>query len=373
MARVELGKITHLSPAAVTGITKDLIQEGLLHEIEDPDSHPETARRGRPRVLLDINGDAGKIVAAIVTADQIDLHLANFKGEKLYHQSISSDLLKLDGEAFDEKLQESINDFLRKRRVARKHLLSIGVTIQGMVDTDAGSLFWSPVLSFEHHDVTGPLKRKFKCPVSLLNDANAIALSLRARPENQELQNFACIMLGIGVGMGVFINGQLYSGHSGAAAEFGHMKYTQDGPQCRCGKRGCIEAHISDYALYRDISETRSLPEIEGRHPSETLMKQLADDARGGDQTLLDWYQQAGKVLGTGVSHVINLLSPEKVIVSGSGMRSFDLMKDTMRATIENSVVESVLGVTKIECEPFHEDHMADGTIRRALRTYFFP
>ncbi len=373
LARVELGKLTGLSPAAVTAITKDLLSEGLLYEIEANDASTSDPKRGRPRVLLDINGEAGAVIAVSVSAGQFEIHLATFRGDIVAQNTEKFHLDTFTSDEFDKNLADAIRRFLRQKKIPRKNLLSIGISMQGMVDSLMGTLVWSPILRLENHNVIGPLAKLFECPVELLNDANAIALSLRARPENQQLKHFACIMLGVGVGAGLFVNGNLYHGFHGAAGEFGHIKYRDDGIPCRCGQAGCIEAYISEYALCRDFRHARNLPRAELSHPSEEVLLELDRAARDGDKELIRWYNNAGKVLGYGVGQLIHMLSPEKIIISGTGARSFDLMEDAMNKALQKLVVAPILERVEISCESFQEDLVAHGTVKRALASYYFP
>ena len=373
MARVELGDITGLSPAAITAITKDLINEGLLVEKEDTASEQADPKRGRPRVLLDINGNAGAVVAVSISAGQLDIHLATFRGDLVSQSCVRLPLETLDADAFDQQLANAISNFLKQKKIVRKHLLSIGISIQGMVDSGQGTLVWSPVLNLQNHPVVAPLEKHFNCPVEVLNDANAIALSLRSKPEYQPLEHFVCLMLGVGVGAGIFVDGHLYHGLYGSAGEFGHMKYREDGMSCRCGQSGCIEAYISDYALCRDFMDSRDLPPSELEHPSEDILRKLDQAARDGDTELMDWYVQAGRVLGFGVSQVIQMLNPQKIIICGAGARSFDLMQPGMSEVLQNLVVAPVLQRVEIVSESFQEDLLAQGTVRRALSRFYFP
>ena len=373
MARVELGTITGLSPAAITAITKDLMNEGLLLEIAAADASRADARRGRPRVLLDINGDAGAVIGVTVSAGQFEINLASFRGDLIASCSISLPLDTYNADTFNQQLAKAIDDFLEHKNISRKRLLSIGISMQGMVDSGQGKLIWSPILKLQNHNVIESLQKAFDCPAELLNDANAIALSLRAKPENQQLEQFVCVMLGVGVGAGIFVNGGLYQGFHGAAGEFGHIKYREGGELCRCGQFGCIEAYISDYALCRDFMESRNLPSSELAHPSEQTLSELDQAARSGDKALLEWFNRAGVVLGFGVGQLIQMLSPQKIIVSGAGVRSFDLMEGAMRDTLKKLVVAPVLNRVEITSQSFQEDLVALGTVKRALARFYYP
>ncbi len=365
IARVELSKLTGLSPATISGITRELIEKELLLEQESA----ERPARGRPRVMVDIRPDAGQAMVATVRAGHIDLSLYNLKGQRTKSKSLALPLLTMDAQVFEAVLVGAIADYLQDNGIEQTSLYGLGLAIQGMVDRDSGRLFWSPILGFTDHALQPALAQAFDCPVELINDANSIALALRSQPRYRTSNNFASIMLGMGVGMGVFINGRLYQGRAGSAAEFGHMVHDSAGPRCRCGQSGCVEAYISDYALLRDCGDI-----IDATAQSTlTELEQLRQAAVDGNEDVLRWFQRAGHVLGTGISHVINLLAPERVVISTTGLACFEFMQPSMQRAIDAAVTPAALSLTELAIDDQSTDLIADGAARRALSHFYFP
>jgi predicted NBD/HSP70 family sugar kinase len=177
----------------------------------------------------------------------------------------------------------------------------------------------------------------------------------------------AVIMLDYGVGMGLIVDGRLYVGSSGAAAEFGHTKYSPAGPQCRCGKRGCIESYISDYALYRDAETLLDSHNEDALHPPEEQMQGLVQLAREGNEKILGLFRHAGTVLGTGIANLLALMSPEMVVITGAGVRAYEFMQPSVQQSIRDALVEDMIANTRIESMPWQEDLTAKGIIALAL------
>jgi predicted NBD/HSP70 family sugar kinase len=177
----------------------------------------------------------------------------------------------------------------------------------------------------------------------------------------------AVVMLGTGVGMGLIVGGKVYSGRTGAAAEFGHSKYQIDGPLCHCGRRGCIESFVGDYALYRDARAMLDLPNTDALHPSEEQMQALCDLAARGEPVALGLFEQAGRALGFGLSNLIALISPSLILVSGSGVRAYEYLEPSMRRSLSDALVETLLANTRIQSYPWNEDLTLRGIIAQVF------
>jgi predicted NBD/HSP70 family sugar kinase len=175
------------------------------------------------------------------------------------------------------------------------------------------------------------------------------------------------IMLGYGIGMSVLINGVPFLGANGSAAEFGHSKYQPDGALCACGRRGCIEAYTSDYALYRAAAEHLELPAGDSAHPSEQQMQALTQLALQGDPLAQRIYAEAGRALGVGIANVLALFNPDLVLITGSGVRGFDAMQAAMHSAIDEALVAELMGTTRIESCAWDRDMTCMGGIAMAL------
>ncbi len=219
-------------------------------------------------------------------------------------------------------------------------------------------------------NIGGPLARRFNLPVVAMNDADCIALAIRHRAELQAVENLAVVMLGTGIGMGLILGGKLHSASSGAGAEFGHTKYQIDGPLCHCGRRGCIESFVGDYALYRDARSMLDLPNTDALHPSEEQMQALVELAESGHPVATSLFQQAGRALGYGLSNLIALIGPDLILITGSGVRGYGQMEAEMRRSLEEALVDTSAGPDRnprlsLDRRPHHSRHRAAGPGRR--------
>ncbi|MGF6427262.1 putative NBD/HSP70 family sugar kinase [Bradyrhizobium elkanii] len=378
LPRVELTRSTGLSFPAISAITSKLMAEDLLCEAETdaatlwPDDADEEdadggRRRGRPAVLLTLNPEFGRIIAVSLRMNLVETLIADFSGSALAQSRLELATRALDAGALCDLVIAQIDAMLEATATPRHRLLGIGIALQGIVDGDTGRHLWSPALSITDVDLANPIRQAFGVEVVMANDAVAVALSLAAAEPALAQGLTATIMVGHGVGMGIIVDGEARWG-AGAGSEIGHVKLALNGPQCRCGQRGCIEAHLADYALYRDARTFLDLPPAASQQPSEAQMALLRDRARSGDSRLEHLFQQAGHALAEAVATTISVLRPHHVILAGPGLQAFDMMRSAYEERLDQAVLPWLLKSTAIYVRPSESATIVDGMVRRTLR-----
>jgi predicted NBD/HSP70 family sugar kinase len=379
--RVELARSTGLSFPAISAITSRLMAEELLCEAETetgaamswPDDTDEEdadglngRRRGRPAVVLTLNPAFGRIIAVSLRMNLIETLIADFTGSGLAQSRLALVTRALDAGALCDLVIAQIEAMLDATATPRHRLLGIGIALQGIVNADTGRHLWSPALSVTDVDLAKPIRQAFGVEVVMANDAVAVALSLAAAEPALAQGLSATIMVGHGVGMGVVVDGEARWG--GAGSEIGHVKLAPDGPQCRCGQRGCIEAYLADYALYRDARTFLDLPPAVSQQPSEAQMALLRERALGGDPRLEHLFGQAGRALAEAVAATISVLRPHHVILAGPGLQAFDMMRRAYEERLDQAVLPWLLKSTAIHLRPSESATIVDGMVRRTLR-----
>jgi predicted NBD/HSP70 family sugar kinase len=394
--RVELARSTGLSFPAISAITSRLMAEELLCEAETeaelapslPEVRDDTAeadaegpsgpkgeggrdpgrRRGRPAVLLTLNPAFGRVIAVSVRMNLVETLIADFSGTGLAQTRRELATRALDAGALCALVIDEINAVLAATATPRHQLLGIGIALQGIVNADTGRQLWSPALSVTDVDVAEPVRQAFGVEVVMANDAVAVAFALAAAEPALARGLSATIMVGHGVGMGVVLDGEARWGDAGVGSEIGHVKLASDGPQCRCGQRGCIEAYLADYALYRDARTFLDLPPAVSQQPSEAQMALLRERTRGGDPRLERLFMQAGRALAEAVAATISVLRPHHVILAGPGLQAFDMMRRAYEERLGEAVLPWLLKSTAIHVRPSESAAIVDGMVRRTLR-----
>ena len=212
--------------------------------------------------------------------------------------------------------------------------MGIGIGVGGHVDGRVGIVRESPILGW--HDV--PLGELVEAAVGLPavveNDVNALAVAEQWFGAGRDVDWFAVVTVGAGVGCGLVLDGTLVHGATGAAGELGHVTIDPAGAPCSCGKRGCVETIATDGAdPGRDPRRRRA-----GRREHDGRRRL----AREGDAHCRAAFARAGDALGQAVALVANLVNPQRVVLSGEGIAASDLMLDALRASLARHAFSSV-------------------------------
>jgi predicted NBD/HSP70 family sugar kinase len=365
MARIELGRSTGLSPASITSISSQLIAENIVEELAMVP--PPEARRGRPIVRLGLKPTVAHVLAVAIAIDAVKLALADFSGKVVHEATLQLATFETDGTVFAQQVGDSIEDFFKAIGFDRRSLARIGVALQGVADMRDGTLVWSPAFRARNIALAGPLEMRFGVPCLVANDANMIAEGL-VTPNGQASDGATvCIFTGYGVGAGFIINGGVYHGATGAAAEFGHMNHIPHGALCRCGKRGCIEAYAADYGIVQNAL-VNDASDVSHSAISSDTMTELLRRAQGGDARARAAFEKAGEALGYGIARLVAILNPERIVLAGPGLGARQLLEPALNAALSEGLVEELRQKIQIEFIAFDEDMIFKGTIAALLR-----
>lgn len=364
LSRAQLANQTHLNKATVSSLVEELIELGLIHE-----SGVDTSGFGRPATMLDLNPDAGYIIGVEIGVDFISTIVTNFIGEIVWRrfEELNSILLQ---EEITTLIFQFIDEASKFAQRARKRLLGLGLALPGMVDVDQGILKFSPNLQWR--DV--PLRQMFSkhsgLPVFVDNDANAAALGEHLFGKARQEQHFLFIVAGVGVGGGLFLNGELYRGARGLAGEIGHTSlYVEQTRPCRCGNRGCWENFANQSSLFErirarlDVGRQSLITSILENQLSPLNLSIISEAAEAGDKEVLEAISETGAALGLGVANLINIFNPEMVVIGGSLSMVGKYMLPAVEQVIKERALEELRKKMKILVSAFGSDASVIGAV----------
>lgn len=225
-------------------------------------------------------------------------------------------------EAIADAMALSVEKAIENANIDKKDIVAVGIGSPGAIDAENGIVCRATNLGFYNLPICKMLKERTGFDFYIENDANAAAYGEILAGAGRGKKNLIAITLGTGVGGGIIIDGKIYSGCNGAAAELGHTVIIKDGVQCSCGRKGCWEAYASASALIRQTKEAMeqdkssalwklapTLESVDGKTAFEAM--------RQGDKT-------AAKVVDTYISYVaegiidmINIFQPEVLCIGG--------------------------------------------------------
>jgi predicted NBD/HSP70 family sugar kinase len=354
IARAEIARRLRLSPATVTAVTRRLIAAGLVRVVDQAPS-----RGGRPAILLGLVGGAANALGVKVAAD----HLVGVR--------VDLDAQVVD--RFEHPFQADHPDALdRLAELLRPHtepradsplFLGVGLGVPGIVDGSDHNIVNSPMLGWRSLAVGELLRQRLGVPVLVDNDVNTLAVASRLYGRGKDVDHFLTVTIGRGVGLGIIVGGDLYRGAHGGAGEFGHVAVVEDGPLCECGKHGCLEALVADPALVARGEREGLLEQGDGVH-------RLRELAEAGDLRAARIFADAGGTLGRAVAGLVNVLSPELVLINGEGTQAWSQMSASFQRGLTDAVFPP-LATIAVELEPWDDAKWALGAAALVLRATF--
>jgi len=226
-----------------------------------------------------------------------------------------------------ENAAASLNIFITKYIAANnidKNLIrGVGIGVPSVLDSHTGVVVSTPYIpQLDHMPLSKLLSPKLSLPVYVENDVNLIALGEHQYGRGKGIKNLACVFVGTGLGCGLILNNQLYTGADGGAAEFGHMIYEPEGRLCGCGAKGCYEMYCSGVALTyeaKNYFSDRQIKEFskDPQFTSYSMAKYMIDSAKSGDNQAKTIVVNTFHILGLAITNLVNLLNPSLVILGG--------------------------------------------------------
>lgn len=307
MHRAELARRAGLSRSAVTAIVSVLLADGLVVEAADaaPGIRP---RDGRSGPLLTLNPSAGAALGIDFSFDEVRIALADLAHTVLAERTRRVPPDQSWGTSL-EQAAEVVGEMLEEAGVARDRVVGAGLGVPGPVDRITQRVGLS---SNSHAWVGAPaaseLATRLSMPVAVDNTAHLGCLAELAWGSAAGARDVVYLKLSTGIGSGIVVDGSLVRGSVGAAGELGHVVVDSNGPVCRCGNRGCLEAYGGMPAMLSSIRLV--LGEAAGLDDAITA-------ARDGNRPVIRLFAEVGEIIGRVLAGVVNVLNPSRIIIGG--------------------------------------------------------
>ncbi|MEM7463800.1 MAG: ROK family protein [Pseudomonadota bacterium] len=364
-SHTEIADWSGLSSSTVSAITTELEAENILKKREQQ----QVGGRGRPRILFGQNPDCAFIAAIRIYAENLEFSLCDYSGTLKDRFTLKRDSISQGPELFIENVKTGLERLVERAAIARSDIRTISITSKGLVARGQPVLLWSPILDDNKIDFAQKLKPDWDAHVTLTNEtrfaAQALASRYRASEVQMETSRFACLSLDHAIGLGVATL-DLAGNVSSFAPPFGHMVHNPEGPLCRCGLHGCIEAYAGFYGILRtafeappDVIPAKFIPLKE--------MEKIADNARNGDRMAQYAFRLAGDAIGIGISRLYSFLGLMPVTITGPGVRFFDLMQSGFEKHVNTNLQVRFESVPEISFEMDEPNLIYEGNAEASL------
>jgi glucokinase len=211
----------------------------------------------------------------------------------------------------------------------------------------APNLAWKGIVPF-----ADLMRKRINLPVAITNDANAAAIGEMIYGGGKKMKDFIVLTLGTGLGSGIVVNGELVYGHTGFAGELGHVIVVNEGRDCGCGRKGCLEAYASATGLVRTVlyllSDMREESPLREITPSALTSKLIAEAAEKNDVIALKAFDYTAKLLAFGIINAVVFSSPEAIFLFGGLAQAGDILFKPVRKYVDLNMFPIFKGTVKI-------------------------
>jgi len=232
-----------------------------------------------------------------------------------------------------QQILKSVDSASDQCGIAIAKLSAIGVGAPGISNPETGVVFTSPHLpGWKNVPLKDIIQSQLGAKTFIINDANAAALAELHFGAGRGARNLIYVTISTGIGGGIIINGELYTGALGTAGEVGHMIIVDNGLPCDCGNTGCWETLASGSALARKAKQRikegvpSSIPDYVGGDVEEVTAKVIQTAAEQGDALARELVAEAGYYLGVGLANLINIFNPEVIVIGGGLSNMGDML-----------------------------------------------
>jgi len=229
-----------------------------------------------------------------------------------------------------ERITSNIDAMLDDTGIGKMDVESIGFGVPGTVDADAGIVIFAPNIGWRDIPFVEYMSDKTRLKTYIAQDTQAAAWGEFLFGAGRGCDTMICITLGTGIGSGIIINGHIYKGGLGSAGEIGHIIVQKNGRACNCGRKGCLEAYAGGLAIAQIAKER--IPGFKDDMTCETVFAM----ATAGNIYAKGIIDDAIAYIGIGMVNALNLISPQKVIISGGMSNQTDLVESIKNFVREN-------------------------------------
>ena len=261
-----------------------------------------------------------------------------------------------------------VEEMIRESGIDPKELNAIASCAPGVIDQERGVVLFTPNLPWRNYDIRSSMEKKFGIPFYIGNDVNLGVLGEYKYGVARGYKNVVGFFVGTGMGGGLILNGELYTGNQFKGAEYGHMILDPEGPLCNCGQRGCLEAFSSKQGMSAYIRQQVSRGResmmadavSEGVFRSKALKKALA----AKDPVAMEAVDRACHYLAIATGNMINTISPDLVIYGGGIIEAMgDLFLSKILAEVDRYCMTAIRPTVDIKNAALGDDSVIYGAL----------
>jgi predicted NBD/HSP70 family sugar kinase len=359
-SRARVAAETGLTRGTVSSLVGELIELDLLRETGE-DEH--AGRVGRPAQTLELD-DRIVAVGLEVNVDYLAVCVEDLTGTIRHERHVYTDNRRSRPGPVLARLARMAEEALGMIDAEGRTPVGVAVALPGVVEEQTGTLLRAPNLGWSEIPVAAEIDARLRgLPVRADNEANLAALAEHWQGVGRGLDDFICVFGEVGVGGGIFVDGELFRGAHGYGGELGHVVVDPDGPACNCGSRGCLETFVGLEAIAR-----RAGIDVGSGSRTRGLTRELVRRAQKGDPAVLRSLSETGRHLGIGLASAVNLFDVDVVVLGGCFGPLAAWLADDVRRILGERVLSAAWSGCEVRASEFGEGAAVRGAAALTLR-----
>ncbi len=319
LTQAELARVTGLAPATVSSIVRELASAGVVET---------RAGSGRRGTTVWFSEKVGVVAGVDFGHTHLSVAVADLAASVIGHRRVAI----APDHPYDDGLAQAdamLCELLTEAGRAPGEVLAVGLGLP--VPIDRGVVRSTAILpGWVGIDPKRTAEDRWSVPVHVENDANLGALAEHRRGAARGHSDAVVIKLASGIGAGIIVDNELFRGSTGTAGEIGHLTVVDQGPVCRCGSRGCLEAYVSTSTVQNMLV---------GQFPGASL-EQIVRAAGDGSAAARRALEDTGLHLGWGIASMVNLLNPSLVVLGGEMAIAGELILEPARVALRRHALD---------------------------------
>lgn len=332
ISRIQIAEQSQLAPASVTKITRQLIERGLIKEVDQ-----QASTGGRRAISIVTETRHFQAVGVRLGRHDATLTLYDLSSKVLAEEHYP--LPQRTQETLEHALLDTIQAFIDSWQRKIRELIAISVILPGLVEPDRGIVRYMPHIQVEDWALAEALESCFSVACFVGHDIRSLALAEHYFGATQDCADSILVRVHRGTGAGIISNGKLFIGRNGNVGEIGHIQVDPLGERCHCGNFGCLETVAANAAIEKRV---RQLLE-KGYHSRLTVddcsIKAICKAANKGDALASEIIEHVGRHLGKAIAIAINLFNPQKVIMAGEIVEAEKILLPAIEACVNMQVL----------------------------------
>jgi N-acetylglucosamine repressor len=371
ISRAQLSKITRLSPTTVSSQVDELLQKKLVVEI----GAGEMGTSGRKPIMISINESGYHVISIEMLKDGFDCFLYNLVCKRVDFRRCHID----DFTNISDDLIKAVLDILEANHLSEDNLIGITVGVPGLIDYEKQCVISSTIIPVDgNNDFFNKLKDRFKSiPLFMENESSLCAYAEKVYGHENNVRNLIFIDVGIGIGAGIILNGNMYRGSFGLAGEIGHIAIDMNGPKCKCGSRGCLETMASIPSMVQNIifavmsGRETVINDITQNDLNKISIDVISRAVAQQDKLSLEVIKVNATRLAFGINNMINLFNPQTIVIGGEIVKLGEIFLDLVKECLNEIELKPNVSKINVRFSSLEENASTLGGARYMLDTVF--